>query len=406
MKRWIAGALAALFLGSAASSPALAAGPQPEPPAQMQQQEPVQEPDAPGTVSWENLRSRIEAGSLDARALGENISTIQAMDYDALLDRLRPQLNNLATAQWYASLAGNQYAADTVGQAYGTLRETFDAVWDGDLQADNADLVRRLEDGRNQLTAGGQSLYLAILGMEQSAADGQRSLAALDRSLTELRLRQKLGQVSALTVQELEQTRATVASQLQTLDATLATYKIQLQTMLGVEPDGQLTLLPLPVLAPAELDALDCEADLERAKAASLALYDAKQTLDDAKEEWQDTRYTSFRYEQQMADHTWSAAQITYQSTVQAFETGFRSLYRAVQDQRQVVAGKEAAAAYQDRALEAARAQYARGRIAQAALLSAEDSAAAARSELAGAKRDLFSALQTYRNAVEYGIVN
>ena len=29
--------------------------------------------------------------------------------------------------------------------------------------------------------------------------------------------------------------------------------------------------LPLPVLAPAELDALDCEADLERAKAASLA---------------------------------------------------------------------------------------------------------------------------------------
>ena len=404
MKRWICGALAGLLM-TAAGVPALAAETAPEEPAPVEQPETLK-PDEPGTVSWENLRSRIEAGSLNAQILGENINTIQAMDYDDMLDRLRPQLNNLATAQWYASLAGNQYAADTVGQAYHSLRETFDAIWDGDMQKDNADAVRQLEEGRNQVVAGGQSLYLAILGMEQSAADGARSLAALDRSLTELRLRQRLGQVSALTVQELEQTRATVASQLQTRDATITTYKIPLQTMRGVEPDGKLALLPLPELDMEALDGLDCEAGLETAKAASLTLYNAKQTLDDAKKEWQDTRYTSYRYEQQMADHTWNAAQITYQSAVQSFETSFRSLYRAIQDQRQVVEEKEAAAAYQARALESAQAQYGRGRISHSALQSAQDSAAAAQSELEGALRDLFSAFQTYRNAVEFGIVN
>lgn len=73
----------------------------------------------------------------------------------------------------------------------------------------------------DQMVAAGQTLYITLVGLEQQAADGQRSLAALDRSLEELRLRQQLGQVSRQNVDEVEAQRTQVVSQLNTLDTTI-----------------------------------------------------------------------------------------------------------------------------------------------------------------------------------------
>ena len=215
-------------------------------------------PDPEGTVTWANLDSRIREGSLSALILAENIGGIEGIDYDLMYDDLRRQINDIADLQWMMVLMGNSMGADALDQTYDALRETFDAIKDGELQADNADVVWQLEDTVNQVVSGGETLYITLLGLEQQAADGQRGLAALDRSLEELRLRQTLGQVSQQTVTELEQTRAQTVSQLATLDSNIRQLKIQLQNLIEraqvveLVGDDEHSLVPLQLLDYAE----------------------------------------------------------------------------------------------------------------------------------------------------------
>ena len=239
-------------------------------------------PDPEGTVTWANLDSRIREGSLSALILAENIGGIEGIDYDLMYDDLRRQINDIADLQWMMVLMGNSMGADALDQTYDALRETFDAIKDGELQADNADVVWQLEDTVNQVVSGGETLYITLLGLEQQAADGQRGLAALDRSLEELRLRQTLGQVSQQTVAQLEQTRVETVSQLNSLDATIRELKVQLQNLIGEAPTGELELGALPTRSETVWEVPDYEAGLEAAKAASWTLRSAQKALEDA----------------------------------------------------------------------------------------------------------------------------
>ena len=360
-------------------------------------------------LTWEELDGRIRSGSINVQVLAENIGSIEAIDYEEMEEQLRSQLNSLADAQWALSLMGDTATANSLEQSYRTLRETFDAVRNGDLQKDNADLVREIENGVDQLVAGGESLYLSLLAMERSLSDGARGLAALDRSLEELRLRRDLGQVSDTQVAELEQTRSSTVSQLQTLEHTISTYKSQLQVLIGEAPTGELALGPIPGPEELEWEEPDYEADLAAAKAASWTLYDAALTLEDAEDTWKDARRqyygNYYRYHYEVAQHTWNAAQATYAAAVQSFETEFQTLYASLADYQQIWESKEAAVAYQERLLGAAQVRYDLGLSPRSALLTAQDDLAAAQSEAEGAWLDLFTARNSYRQAVELGLL-
>ena len=366
-------------------------------------------PDPEGTVTWANLDSRIREGSLSALILAENIGGIEGIDYDLMYDDLRRQINDIADLQWMMVLMGNSMGADALDQTYDALRETFDAIKDGELQADNADVVWQLEDTVNQVVSGGETLYITLLGLEQQAADGQRSLAALDRSLEELRLRQQLGQVSRQNVDEVEAQRTQVVSQLNTLDTTITTYKSQLQTLIGAEPTGEISLGALPVQGEDGWTAPDYEADLAAAKAASWTLRNAEKTLKDAKEDWNDAqsdyRGSRKQYLLQAAEHTWAAAKLTYQSAFQEFETSFRTLYDSLADKENTLNSKRSALAWQQTVLETTQKRYELGQVSKMKLLAAQDDLAAAQSAVDGAWRDLLSARTSYRWAVEQGLM-
>ena len=362
-------------------------------------------PDPAGTVSWENLDSRIRKGSLNSLILGENISGIEGIDYDQMYEDLRRQLNDIANAQWYITIMGGD--SSSLDQAYDALRDTFEDLKDGEVQADNADVVWQLEDTTNQIVSGGETLYITLVGLEQQAADGQRGLDTIDRNLEQLRLREQLGQVSQQTVTELEQTRAQTVSQLATLDSNIRQLKIQLQNLIGEDPTGELVLGPLPTQEEAVWEEPDYEADLEAAKAASWTLRNAQLTLDDAKEQWNDDqssyRGASKQYLYQQAEHTWNAAQLTYQSTVQNFETSFKSLYDSLANYEQVLENAQSALAWQQTLLETAQTRYALGLISYSEVLTAQDNVASAQSTVDGAWRDLFTARNSYCWAVETG---
>lgn len=369
-------------------------------------------PDADGTLRFENLSARMKTGYYTVMSLEENIAAIECIDYDKMYEDLRDGLNQIAEAQWMMLQipgAGETYTYKSLQDQYDTLRKTFDDIKDGKLQQDNADLVRQLCDAEDQLLMAGQTLYINLLGLEDQSAALTRQTAALDRTIEEVKLRYELGQVSAMTLQQTEAGKTQVESGKAALDAAVAQLRRQLNAMTGEELTAPLTLNALPGVTAEQLAAMDVEKDLEKAKAVSYDLYAAKLTLEDADEEYKDKAgdlgYNKDNYEYIAVKHRWQAAQYTYNAAVQNFELSFRSLYDSVQSYASALNAAKVSLECERSDLAAAQLRYEQGTISENALHTAEDELYTAQDTVSGAERDLFTAYNNYRWAVDYGLL-
>ena len=381
-------------------------------------------PDAAGTLSFENLDERMRTKSYSLLLLEENIAAIESMDYDKLEEELRDKLNETADSQWKATSpdpTGNpmidaiapmlgQSSAAMLQQQYDAYREAFDAIRDGELQKDNADRVRQIRATEDKAVMTGETLYITILGMEEQSAALARQDAALGRTVEELELRYQLGQISAMTLQQTKSGREQMQSGKATLDVNIASLRRQLNAMVGEDLTAPLTLGALPTVTAEQLAAIDVEKDLERAKNASYDLYAAKLALDDADEEFEDSgakyNYSETDYKKVQAKHTWQAAQYTYNAAVQNFELSFRSLYDSVKDCAQILTAAQTALECERADLAAAQLKYEQGTISANALHTAEDDLYTAQDTVSSAERDLFTAYNNYRWAVDRGLLN
>ena len=369
-------------------------------------------PDAEGTLRFENLSARMKTGYYTVMSLEENIAAIECIDYDKMYEDLRDGLNQIAEAQWMMLQipgAGETYTYKSLQDQYDALRKTFDDIKDGKLQQDNADLIRQLRDAENQLLMAGQTLYINLLGLEDQSAALTRQTAALDRTIEEVKLRYELGQVSAMTLQQTEAGKAQVESGKAAIDAAVAQLRRQLNAMIGEELTAPLTLNALPEVTAEQLAAMDVEKNLERAKAISYSLYAAKLTLDDADEEYKDKArdlgYNEDNYEYIAVKHRWQAAQYTYNAAVQSFELSFRSLYDSMQSYASALNAAKVSLECERSDLAAAQLRYEQGTISENALHTAEDELYTAQDTVSGAERDLFTAYNNYRWAVDYGLL-
>ena len=408
-KRWTA-LLLALAMLSALAVGALADEQDKEKPAAEETAQTA--PDAEGTLRFENLSARMKTGYYTVMSLEENIAAIECIDYDKMYEDLRDGLNQIAEAQWMMLQipgAGETYTYKSLQDQYDTLRKTFDDIKDGKLQQDNADLVRQLRDAENQLLMAGQTLYINLLGLEDQSAALTRQTAALDRTIEEVKLRYELGQVSAMTLQQTEAGKTQVESGKAAIDAAAAQLRRQLNAMTGEELTAPLTLNALPGVTVEQLSAMDVEKDMEKAKAVSYDLYAAKLTLDDADEEYKDKAgdlgYNEDNYEYIAVKHRWQAAQYTYNAAVQNFELSFRSLYDSVQSYASALNAAKVSLECERSDLAAAQLRYEQGTISENALHTAEDELYTAQDTVSGAERDLFTAYNNYRWAVDYGLL-
>lgn len=380
--------------------------------------------DPEGTVSFANLEARVRENNLTIRMLEESIASIDVVDYEKMYDELKDGLNEIAkiqrtmlqlgqldSAMGNTSLSGSfssEYIFSNLDASYDSLRETFDDLKDGKIQGDYAAAKRQLENAENQVVMGAETLYMAILEMQNTRASLQRQLDALDRTVEEMELRYKLGQISALTLQQVKNGRTQLASGIATLDMNIRNYTRQLEVMLGLEQTGSLTLAEPPQVSDKQVAEMDYDAALAAAKEKSYDLFAAQKTLDDAEETYKDSikGYGQNNYHYKSAVHTYEAAKYTYQSTVQSFEMNFRTMYDAVADYQQVLKASQSALDYQKNACAASQLKYQQGTISKNSLLEAQDSLASAEADVATAKHNLFSAYHTYLWAVEYGILN
>ena len=370
------------------------------------------QPDPVGVLSFENLEGRLRENNYNLLALYENVASIEVLDYDKMYDSLKKQLNEIADYQWMLIQfgQGNSYSSAMLAQNYSAVRDTFDAIKDGELQQDNADIVRQLRAAENQVVMAAESLYVALLEMDLTDASLGRSLDTLERSIQEMELRYDLGQISALTLQQVTAGRTSLVSGRQTLAMNRTNYTMQLELMVGAELTGEMKLGELPEVSDEALAAMDLETDLAEAKAASYSLYAAELTLQDAEEDYKDAakkyHYDTSRYQLASALHTCQAAQYTYSATVQNFEMAFRTLYFQVKDYQQVLAAARTALSCERDTYASMELKYQQGSISHNALLDAADKVSAAEETVEQARLDLFSAYNTYRWAVEHGILN
>lgn len=415
MKKQITALLLALSLAVPLGLSAFAEEPSPEKDAPDSQESAVAGPDAEpeadyepdplGQVRFSSVEQRIRENNLQILALNEQIAALEEIDYEKQLDKLRRALNSLAGSQWtmLEMGMGSSYAYDQMNQSYSALRRQFDAIWDGDLQEDNAGIVRQLKNLEDQIALGGETMYMAILAMESQEDGLERQLAALDRQLEELRLRHKLGQISTLTLTEAEAGRASLASGLETLRMNIRVYKAQLETLLGAEQTGSIQLGGVPQVTAKQLSDMDLEAGLASAKEASYELFDAKRTLKDT----QDAYHGIGDYTPTLnAEHGWPAAKHTYNNTVQNYEMKFRTLYAQVKDYKQILEASKVSASSKETSYAAAELKYRQGNISKNTLLTAEDELTAAKEAVRSAENDLFTAYNNYCWAVKTGILN
>lgn len=376
--------------------------------------------DAEGTVSFENLEQRVRENSTTVKMLDETIASIDATDFDKMYDDLRDSLNSISQAQvgmiqlsqlpednpLYQPM--NDYLYGTLSDTYASIEQTFDDLKDGKLQGDAEAAKRQLEDAKNQTVMGAETLYIAILEMQNTRQGLQRQLSAMDRSVEEMELRYQLGQISALTLQQVKDGRTQLQSGLATLEMNLGNYTRQLEVLLGLPQTGTLTLEEVPKVSKSQVEEMSLEDGLAAAMEKSYTLYAAQRDLDDAKEAYDDARdqYSANSYQRKSAEHTYTAAQYTYQSSLESFELSFRTAYAAVLDYRQVLEAAESALSYQQASYVASELKYQQGSISKNTFLTAQDDLAAVEDAVTTARHNLFSAYNTYLWAVEYGILN
>lgn len=394
-----------------------------EPPAQAPEEsapEPEEYiPDPIGSISFANVNPRMREGNLQVKALQESIEIIDEIDYDKLKDQLRYQLNDLAKTQWSLVMASDfmsdyEYhsAYDQLDRAYDAVRKQFDDITQGDMQESNADTKRQLQSLQNQIIMAGEATYTALAAMELQEDGLERQLAALDRQLAELELRYQLGHISSLTLKQAKSGRATLDSGLSTLRMNLDTYKGQLEMLLGADITGKISLGALPTVTQEQLDSMDLEKDLEKAKENSWDIYQATETMKEELETYNNHGGEfGYTYKKDDSDymrirHNWYTAKYTYDNTIQSFELGLRNLYLKAQDYRQILDAAQTALAVEQDNYAVAQLKHSQGNLSQNGLSEAEDKLKQAREKVAGAENDLFSAYNTYRWAVDYGIMN
>lgn len=391
------------------------------------------------SVSFDQISEQMRGNNLNLLALEESIAALEAMDYDQMTEAVQAQIEKVAETQskllsmstvllaqmelMDKTIPGFEVTnadrfvlvssvtistattAMSMEQATTGLKTTLEELESGKMQADNEAIIRQLRNAQNQMVMAAETMYTTLVNLEMSRSALLRGQAALERTAAEMELRYQFGQISALNLQQVKSGQTSLDSSRQTLETNISILKDQLALMLGKEPDGQLSVQPLNRVGNEALNAMDLNADLERAKGNSYALFAAQRSLEEAKAQYEQAK-DSEGYQLEMAKHSWQGAQYTYQAAVQNFEAGFRTLSLQVKDCAQQLRAAETARDLEKASFAAVQLKYSQGSVSKNAMLKAQDDLSSAQDSVDSAALNLFTTYRTYTWAVEHGILN
>lgn len=411
-----------------------------------------------GTLSFSQIGERVKANNLTLKAAQESLKQAQAMDWNDAIDEMEDAIDNLdiqisqlltgsssqlaeANKALQASLASvsvskegfvdlgdvikNTIAVSTLTtlSEYGkiqveSLKSTKESLEDQlddlkeqkeDYQKTLADTERQIDYAADQTISGAESLYLTILST-QLQLDGLKNntLASTQRSLKEIELRYQLGQVSKLTLTQVQNVYESLASSITSLENTVSTLYSSLQSLMGDVPTGKLRLLDTPSVTANELSYLNYASDLSKAKEKSYTLYTADRAAEDAEDAMNDARRDEGKnsYQYKMAEYAYQSSIYKKDAAVASFEASFLNLYKAIAPAQTALAAKQSALAYEQQMYAVAEKKYQLGNLSANALQDAKDTLDSAQRDVEAAQLDLFTAYHSYDQAVKLGLVS
>lgn len=413
------------------------------------------------TLSYSQIDGKVRANNLTVKSMEVSMKSMEAMDWDEIIDEIEDNIDRLED-QLAALKAANQAGANAqaqIKQAAGetgggttptdpsdptgmmgqieeivegaikesmaqiqaqqmatTLQSTIESLETQleDLKEQKEDYKKTVADKKvqfastiNQIVAGIQSLYVSILSYEDQLTALKESQAAVQRMVDQMELRYQLGQISRLTLQQVQNSYDALLVGLDSMENGITAMKASLQYQLGEAPTGQVTLAALPEVSAADISAASCYSDLDKAKAASYDLYAARRAVEDAKEDMDDARRENGKnsYQYKMAEHSHQAAQYQEQSAIQSFELSFLNLFNALAPAQNALKTAQTTLDYEEQMYKVAELKYQLGNLSAHALADAKDTYETAKRDHKAAEADLFTAWTSYRNAVDYGLV-
>lgn len=411
-----------------------------------------------GTLSFSQIGERVKANNLTLKAAEESLKQAKAMDWDDAIDEMEDAIDNLdiqisqllngSSAQLeqakkdldsslssiITSTEGLSGLGDVIKNTitvstlttlsqYGkmqaeSLKSTKESLEDqlDDLKEQKQDYQKTLKDTERQIDyaadqtiSGAESLYLTILST-QLQLDGLKNntLASTQRSLKEIELRYQLGQVSKLTLTQVQNGYESLASSITSLENTVSTLYSSLQSLMGDVPTGKLRLLDTPSVTANELSYLNYASDLAKAKENSYTLYTADRAVEDAEDAMNDARRDEGKnsYQYKMAEYAYQSSIYKKDAAVANFEASFLNLYKAIAPAQSALAAKQSALAYEQQMYAVAEKKYQLGNLSANALQDAKDTLDSAQRDVEAAQLDLFTAYHSYNQAVKLGLVS
>ena len=411
-----------------------------------------------GTLAFSQIGERVKANNLTLKSAQESLKQAKAMDWNDAIDEMEDAIDNLdiqisqlltgsssqlaeANKALQASLASvsvskegfvdlgdvikNTIAVSTLTtlSEYGkiqveSLKSTKESLEDQlddlkeqkeDYQKTLADTERQIDYAADQTISGAESLYLTILST-QLQLDGLKNntLASTQRSLKEIELRYQLGQVSKLTLTQVQNGYESLESSITSLENTVSTLYSSLQSLMGDVPTGKLRLLDTPSVTANELSYLNYASDLSKAKEKSYTLYTADRAVEDAEDAMNDARRDEGKnsYQYKMAEYAYQSSIYKKDAAVANFEASFLNLYKAIAPAQTALAAKQSALAYEQQMYAVAEKKYQLGNLSANALQDAKDTLDSAQRDVEAAQLDLFTAYHSYDQAVKLGLVS
>lgn len=411
-----------------------------------------------GTLAFSQIGERVKANNLTLKAAEESLKQAKAMDWDDAIDEMEDAIDNLdiqisqlltgskaqlekAQADLATSLNGisvtggnltglkeviqntvtlstlsslsqySQMQAASLKASKESLEDQLDDLKEQkqDYQKTLKDTERQIDYAADQTISGAESLYLTILST-QLQLDGLKNntLASTQRSLKEIELRYQLGQVSKLTLTQVQNGYESLESSIISLENTVSTLYSSLQSLMGDVPTGKLRLLDTPSVTANELSYLNYASDLSKAKENSYTLYTADRAVEDAEDAMNDARRDEGKnsYQYKMAEYAYQSSIYKKDAAVASFEASFLNLYKAIAPAQTALAAKQSALAYEQQMYAVAEKKYQLGNLSANALQDAKDTLDSAQRDVEAAQLDLFTAYHSYDQAVKLGLVS
>lgn len=411
-----------------------------------------------GTLAFSQIGERVKANNLTLKAAEESLKQAKAMDWDDAIDEMEDAIDNLdiqisqlltgskaqlekAQADLATSLNGisvtggnltglkeviqntvtlstlsslsqySQMQAASLKASKESLEDQLDDLKEQkqDYQKTLKDTERQIDYAADQTISGAESLYLTILST-QLQLDGLKNntLASTQRSLKEIELRYQLGQVSKLTLTQVQNGYESLESSIISLENTVSTLYSSLQSLMGDVPTGKLRLLDTPSVTANELSYLNYASDLSKAKENSYTLYTADRAVEDAEDAMNDARRDEGKnsYQYKMAEYAYQSSLYKKDAAVASFEASFLNLYKAIAPAQTALAAKQSTLAYEQQMYAVAEKKYQLGNLSANALQDAKDTLDSAQRDVEAAQLDLFTAYHSYDQAVKLGLVS